>query len=200
MSAQLNVVPDPAFEALKPALAERLARLGASIHAAEFCALLDPLMRQTLQRGFAEAGAHEGTVWLLDETSENLEPAYNSGPDADKFVGSFKQPLGAGLICMVFASQQAFLENEVSKNRQQSKLLDSRLRNETLAMMAVPFNFLHDCRGVISCVQLQRPGMAQSVPAGFTPAHLNEVQRVAALLSQLLEFRLLSLAIGWNGA
>jgi len=180
------------------ALAGRLRQIGSSIHAAEFRALLDPLICQTLRRGFAEAGAHEGTVWLLDEAGENLEPAYNTGPGAEKFVGSFKQPLGSGLICMVFASQQPFLENEVYRNGQQSKLLDSRLQTQTHAMIAVPFHLLHDCRGVVSCVQLKSAGEAGPDPPGFKPGHLEDVQRTAAIVSQLIEFRVLSLAIGWT--
>jgi len=104
--------------------------------------------------------------------------------------------LGSGIICMVFASQQPFLENEVSRNAQQSKLLDSRLQMQTHSMIAVPFHFLHDCRGVISCVQLKSPG-EEGEPPGFKPSHLVEVQRAAALISQLIEFRVLSRAVGW---
>jgi len=194
----LNTFWDPTFESQTPALVERLRQRGSSIHAREFRALLDPLLRQTLQRGFADAGADEGTVWLVDEAGENLEPAYNTGAHAEKFVGSFKQPLGAGLICMVFASQQPFLENEICRNTQQSKLLDSRLQTQTHAMIVVPFHFLHDCRGVISCVQLKCPGAAGPDPAGFKPEQLEELQRTAAIAAQLIDFRVLSLAVGWT--
>jgi len=191
-------VAEPAFEDLKPVLQERLARVGASIHIEQFGAIFDPLMRQILQQGFAEAGAHEGTVWLLDEGGEHLTPAYNSGPQADQFVGKFKQPLNAGLICMVFASEQPFLENEVWKNAQQSKLLDSMLEVQTFAMIAVPFNFLRACRGVISCVQLKHSRSREPDPAGFRPEHLASIQRAATLLSQLIESRLLSRTVGWE--
>ncbi len=196
MGARLNILPDPAFMDLKPVLSERLARIGATIHAQQFGAVLDPLMRQTLQQGFAEAGAHEGTIWLLDDTGENLTPAYNTGPDAEKLRG-FKQPLNTGLICMVFGSEQPFLENEVTRNSQQSKLLDKLLKVQTYAMIAVPFYFLDGCRGVISCVQLQRPGSGEPDPPGFQPQHLASVQRTAAVLSQLIEYRLLSCTVGW---
>src|SRR5262245_878395 len=165
MNTRLNVLPDPAFLDLKTVLAERLERLAAGIHPAQFGSLLDPLMRQTLERGFAEAGAHEGTVWLLDQSGEFLVPAWNSGPNAARLVGQFKQPLNAGLICMVFSSEQPFLENEVWKNSKQSKLLDSMLEVQTGAMIAVPFYFLRACRGVVSCVKLTKPkGDASSRP------------------------------------
>jgi len=199
LATRFYIAPDPAFAELQTSLGERLARLGAGVHAAEFGALLDPLMRQTLQKGFDDAGAHEGTVWLLDESGENLEPAFNTGPDAEKFVGKFKQPLASGLICMVFATQQPFLENDVAVNQKQSKLLDASLRVETRSMIAVPFHFLRDCRGVISCVQLKRAGAADADAPGFTPASLAGVQCAASLLSRLLEFRLLAQVVGWNG-
>jgi hypothetical protein len=198
LAARFNILPDPAFLDLKPALTERLDRLGGHIHAEQFPALLDPLMRQALLSGFAEAGADEGTIWLLDAAGENLEPAYNSGPQADKLVGHFKQPLNTGLICMVFASEQPFLENEVWKNSQQSKLLDSLLEVQTYAMIAVPFCFLQACRGVVSCVQLNRQRAGQTEPPGFRPEHLASVERATEMLSRLIEYRLLSRTVAWG--
>jgi transcriptional regulator with GAF, ATPase, and Fis domain len=195
--ARLNLLPDPAFVELHAALSERLERIAAAIHTEQFEALLDPLLRHTLERGFIEAGAHEGTVWLLDEKAKHLVPAFNTGPDAARLVGKFKQPLNSGLICMVFASEQPFLENDIQKNSDQSKLLDSRLKVQTYAMIAVPFHFIHACRGVLSCVQLKRSSL-EVEPGGFRPEHLARVQRAAALLSQLIEFRLLSRAVGWT--
>ena len=207
-SAQrLNLLPDRSFLDLKPALVERLERIGAGLRAEQFASALDPLMRQVLDRGFAEAGAHEGTVWLLDANEHHLVPAYNNGPNAHRMVGRFKQPLSAGLICMVFASEQPFLENEVQANALQSKLLDSALAVRTTAMLAVPFSFLRAPRGVISCVQLEntRAGKGSSgapppPPAapGFRPEHLAGLQLAATLVAQLLEFRLLSRAVGWS--
>ncbi|HWX21739.1 MAG TPA: hypothetical protein VN578_17685 [Candidatus Binatia bacterium] len=195
-TTRLNLLPEPAFLELKPMLSERLEQVATSLHAEQFGSLLDPLMRQILERGFTEAGAHEGTVWLLEQTGEYLTPAYNTGPNSAQLVGKFKQPLSAGLICMVFASEQPFVENEVWKNAAQSKLLDTRLGVQTCAMIAVPFYFLRACRGVVSCVQLQHAGAAP--PSGFRPEHLAGVQQAAALLSQLLEFRLLSRTVGWT--
>lgn len=195
LNSRLNILPDPAFLNLKPVLSERLERIAATLQPEQFASLLDPLMRQTIEHGFAEAGADEGTVWLLDQVGENLVPAWNSGPHAGQLVGKFKQPLKAGLICMVFSSEQPFLENEVWKNSRQSKLLDSMLEVQTSAMIAVPFYFLRACRGVVSCVRLTKP---ESETPGFLPEHLTHVQRAAAILSQLVELRLISSTVGWS--
>jgi hypothetical protein len=193
----LNILPDPAWESLKPALREHISQVGANLPAAQFATLLDPLMRDVMLQGFAQVGAHEGTVWLVDEAHENLAAAYNTGPEAGRIVGTFKQPLNSGLICMVFASEQPFLENEVFKNRQQSKALDSMLRTETFAMIAVPFYLLGECRGVVSCVQLRRPDATEAPPPGFRPENLVRIQRMTAVFSQLLEYRILCQTLGW---
>jgi hypothetical protein len=198
LTARLNIVPDPAFLDLRPVLSERLSRIGATIHAEQFRALLDPLMRQALLQGFAEAGAHDGAVWLLDETSEHLEPVFGTGGHAERLIGHFKQPLNEGLICMVFASERPFLENDVWKNEQHSQLVDTFLDIQTCAMIAVPFYFLQACRGVVSCVQLKKTGARGAEPPGFRPEHLASVQRAAATLSRLIELRLLSRTIGWT--
>jgi hypothetical protein len=198
MNSRLNWRPDPAFDHLKPALLERMSQLGDAIHAAQFESLLDPLLRQIFERGFADAKAHEGTVWLVDDAGEFLEPAFNSGPHAEKIVGQFKQHLGSGLISMVFATEQPFVDNDVSGNARQSKLLDATLGVQTRALIAVPFHFLNACRGVVSCVQLTPADKNAPAPRGFLPAHLAEVQRAAALAAQLIEYRLLSRAVGWD--
>lgn len=198
MSARLNLCTDPAFATLQSLLTERMARLGTEIHAAQFAALLDPLLREIIKQGFADAGAHEGTVWLVDAAGESLEPAHTVGPHAEKIVGQFKQPLGSGLISMVFATEQPFLENEVTRNTQQNKLLDAQLDVQTHSLIAVPFHFLNACRGVVSCVRFKSPNGGAGGPPGFHAIHLGHVQRATALLSQLLEYRLLSRTVGWT--
>lgn len=198
MSNRLNLLPDPAFQALRAVLSERLEQLGGEIRAGQFGRLLDPLLRRIVEQGFAEAGAHEGTIWLLDATEKFLEPTFNTGPRASQIVGQFKQPLGSGLISMVFATEQPFLENDIIRNAQQCKLLDAQLGVRTHALIAVPFHFLHACRGVVSCVQLKSPDPQTVDPPGFQPPHLAAVQRATAMLSQLIEYRLLSQVVGWT--
>jgi hypothetical protein len=195
LSAFRTIVPDPGFEALRPALLERLERIGSEIRAVDIDSIFDPPMREFLQQGFARVGAHEGTVWLLDGAGKNLVPALNTGPDADR-LADFKQPLNDGLISMVFSSEQSFLENEVWKNSGQSKMLDTLLGKQTCAMIAVPFSFLHACRGVISCVQLKTGGAAEPEPSGFNSEHLASIQRTADFLARLIDLRVIRQIIG----
>lgn len=198
MSPRFTILAEPRFADLKAVLTERLAQAGVSVTPENFASLLDPLAREVLQKGFDEAGAQEGTIWLLDEADQCLIPAYNTGPHAHKFVGHFRQPLQAGLICMVFATEEPFVENEVHKNSRASKLLDASLGVQTQALIAVPFYLLRQCRGVVSCVQLLA-GAAKAGPVpAFGPAALSAVQRAASIVTRLLEYRLLSRVVDWT--
>ncbi|HUC86382.1 MAG TPA: GAF domain-containing protein [Candidatus Acidoferrales bacterium] len=191
---RLNIVPAPAFQELRNELFTQLEKAGSSLRADRFGALLDPLTEAVFRQGIQHAGGAEGTIWVADEAGEFLVPAHNSGPRAQEIVGQFKQPIGSGLICLVFASEQPFLENDVARNSQQSKLLDNLLNVHTTALIAVPFYFLRQCRGVISCVQLSSSGQN----GGFHPQDLACVQQLAEVLSRLIDFQFLSTEVGWN--
>ena len=194
-----SVLPEPRFAELGPVLAQRLEQVATrTITPWNFGSLLDTLMQEVFQHGLTAAGAHEGTIWLLDPEEQNLIPAYNTGLDADRFVGTFRQPLNQGLVCMVFASEQPFVENDVYKNTRQSRQLDSLLQKQTHALIALPFYFLKNCRGVVSCVQLGEPERQQPARCGFTHVHLAEMQRTVGILSRLLEYQLLGRTVGWQ--
>jgi len=197
LAARCNILPEPRFAPLKSILLERLGQIGAAIQPENFCSLLDALMREVLQQAFADAGADEGSVWLLDDAAEHLIIAHNTGPNASRVVGQFKQPVHSGLIGMVFASEQPFIENEVYKNSRQNKTLDELLSCRTSALLAAPFYFLDACRGIVSAVQLEQPDSPETRD-GFDPDHLAAVQRASALLGRLIEFRLLSDTVGWS--
>ena len=149
-------------------------------------------------------GADEGSIWLLDEEKKHLVVAYNSGPNTDSIVG-FKQPLGKGIVSLVVASENAFVENQGYKNAKHSATLDKKLHKTTYAMIAVPFYFLNQVRGVISCVQLLdvmvQDGEAAATgttPAGFGPHELNAIQTISAVIRDLIDYRMLGTAVGWN--
>jgi|SRR5579862_6407432 len=195
---RLNLLPDPRFAPLRNALDERMRLSADAIHADNFESLLDPLLRQTLGSGFQRAGAHEGTVWLVDASREHLVAACNTGPNAARFVGEFNQPLGSGLISMVYANEQPFSENAVYQNAMQDKRLDQRLGVLTCAMIAVPFYFAGSLRGVISCVQLKEAASTKPDPPGFAPESLRSVQFAATVAGKLIDLQLLSIAVGWG--
>lgn len=196
MAARLNILPDERFAPLRGALEERLAAVGSSIRPENFSALCDGMIRYVLEQSFHKAGAHGGLIWLLDESKEYLIPAFGVGPVSERLVLQHQQPVREGIVSMVMMSEQPFCENEVYKNAHHSKRVDEKLQLLTYAMIVVPFYFLRQCRGVISCVKVQT-APDKPPPDGFGIDDLRTVQRAAAVLTELIDYRLLRQTIHW---
>jgi hypothetical protein len=203
-ATRANFLPEQRFVPLRPALQEHLSKLGVAVTPENFLSICDDMLLKLLKETFERIGANEGSIWLLDQTKEHLVVAYNSGPNTAKIMG-FKQPVSKGIVSLVVASEHAFVENQVYKNAKHSKDLDQKLRKTTYAMIAVPLYFLNEVRGVISCVQLLdvevRDGQAEATgdtPRGFGPPELNANHTIAAVVRDLIDYRLLGTAVGWN--
>jgi hypothetical protein len=203
-STRANFLPEPRFVPLRPALQEHLAKLGAAVTPENFLSICDEMLLKLLKDTFARISADEGSIWLLDQEKQHLVVAYNSGENTAKIMG-FKQPTTKGIVSLVVASEHAFVENQVYKNAKHSATLDQKLHKTTYAMIAVPLYFLNEVRGVISCVQLLdvvvQEGQAAATgdtPAGFGPPELNAIQTIAAVVRDLIDYRLLGTAVGWN--
>ena len=205
MSSRVNFLPDERFLSLRSALKERLDKMAEVITPENLCGILDLRSENVLRDAFARVGADEGSIWLLDPPKENLVVAYNTGGHAAAIVG-FKQPVGSGIVSTSLASEHGFAENEVYKHELHSRLLDDKLSLTTYAMIVVPFYFLNACRGVISCVQLfnvrREAGHAVPVgqiPPGFDIEQLNLIKRASSVISDLIDYRLLRVTVGWDG-
>jgi hypothetical protein len=205
MNGRVNFLPDERFLPLRSALKERLQKMAEVLTPENLGCILDSRIENVLGDAFARVGADEGSVWLLDPAGEHLVIAYNTGAHAAEIVG-FKQPAGSGIVSTSLASEQGFAENEVYKHELHSRLLDDKLSLTTYAMIVVPFYFLNACRGVISCVQLfkvrREAGRAVPVgpvPAGFDMEQLNVIKRASLVISDLIDYRLLRVTVGWDG-
>ena len=199
MAERVTVLPDERWIALRPALLATLHSVAGEVCGAPFASFLDASMRSLLVGAFDRVGAHEGTVWLLDEAKTALVPRFNSGANAEKFVGRFQQKLDAGMISMVAVTEQPVCENEVCRNARHDGRLDGELRVKTWAMVAVPFSFFSELRGVISCVQLVGAECGETTLPGFSAEHLHELQHAAGLLSRIIEYRILAQCLGLEG-
>tara|TARA_R110002096_G_scaffold182022_11_gene359802 strand:- start:2603 stop:3148 length:546 start_codon:yes stop_codon:yes gene_type:complete len=159
-------------------------------------ALLDPVSIALLRESFVKIGGCEGTVWLADEDERNLVAVYNSGSDAGSLVG-FEQPVGSGIISLVYAQQQPYCENDIGGSRGHDDTLDRKIEKHTTAMIAVPFYFAFGLRGVISCVQLEEDetGGEQS---GFSSSEVEVLSRTVNVVGRLIDETLLSTALGIN--
>ena len=198
MSERFAVLNDDRLNSIRPIINARLQEAAGLVGGGAFEEFFDGTMQALLRDGLNRIHAHEGTVWLLDPTRSFLMPRFNTGPKASEFVGKYRQSLRSGMISMVVATEQPICENEVQKNQQQDKTLDRQLGLLTCAMIAAPFYFTDEMRGVISGVRLKAAGDADE-PAGFGVEDLEALQLTTTVLTRMIEYRLLSLVLGREG-
>jgi GAF domain-containing protein len=153
--------------------------------------ILDAPVQRLFAREVGAVGADEGSVWWADPERSALTIVLNSGPHRDRLVGTFSQPLSAGLISMVFATQQPFGESDVARNRTQDSTLDQKLGVRTEAMIAVPLVMNDLPVGVISCVQLQHT-VRPAALTPFGPDAMHRMQDLSIVVGRLLHYGLSS--------
>jgi hypothetical protein len=197
---RFTVLPDVRLSAVRGIVSTRMDEVALALASGGFEDFFTPTMRGALLDGFEQVGAHEGTVWLIDASERFLIPRFNNGPNAATFVGRFRQSLQSGMIGMVVATQQPICENRAHLNAVHDPRLDQELGLVTSAMIAVPFYFASQLRGVISAVQLQRAKGDEPELPGFSPRHLSQLQLTADVLERLIEHELLTLSLGLGAA
>jgi hypothetical protein len=195
---RFNLLPDPKFFTQINALEDRISAAANLLNPDTFLDFADKVTLAALDQGFRLARGDEGTIWLADRSAGALIPVYNSGPRAEKWIGKFSQPLNTGIVSMVFSTEQPFCENEVWRNVTQDPTLDQMLAVQTESMIAVPFYFARECRGVISCVKLAGSDGMKKNPDGFTMESMREISLAVAILSSLFDYKLLSSVLGWE--
>jgi hypothetical protein len=99
---------------------------------------------------------------------------------------------------MVFSIQQAFCENEVSRNPAQDRTIGEVVGFEIESMIAVPLNFARECRGVVSCVIRAHSDKTASGSRRFTAESLREVSLATYVVSSLFDYTLLAGILGWE--
>jgi hypothetical protein len=158
----------------------------------QLVSLIDAGALSLLRDAFADAGGCEGTVWLIDRRAGELVACYNSGTEADRLVG-FRQPVGQGIISMVFAQQQPYCENHIEASHGHDDTLDRKISKHTTAMIAVPFYFGFRLRGVVSCVQLAEAPRSRE---GFSSGDVETITRAVNLVERLIDGTLLTSLLG----
>ena len=196
MSGRITVLPDDRLVAHHGTVQQSFRRAAACICEGGFDDFFDSTMREFFCGCLAARGAHEGTVWLINAEGTALIPRFNNGPNATGFVDKFQQSLSTGMISAVVATEQPMCENAVQLNHARDPSLDRKLGVRTCAMLAVPFYFAGELRGVISAVQLARADSTEPEPPGFSPEALAALQVNAAVLGRLLERKLLGAVLG----
>ncbi|MEM1441569.1 MAG: GAF domain-containing protein [Verrucomicrobiota bacterium] len=156
--------------------------------------LFDDVAISLLREAFTHIGGCEGTIWLADGNEQNLVASYNSGDDADSLVG-FEQPIGSGIISMVFSQQQPYCENDIQASDGHDDTLDRKISKHTTALIAVPLYFAFGLRGVISCVQLKEVE-SEMGKKGFSSTDVEKLALVSNVVERLVNETLMSSALG----
>ena len=194
---RFSLLPDPRFRKHVSALVDRLDKAAKLITRETFDDFADDLITTTLTDSFEAAGADEGTLWLVNSGKSELDAVFNNGPTAAKIL-KHSQRLDRGLISMVFSTGQPFCENNIAQNPEHDKEVDQQTGVSTTAMIAVPFYFAQQCRGIVSCVQLTKKLGSDLSRIGFDMESMREVSRASALLTRLFDFKLISRIIGYG--
>ncbi len=196
---RFTVLPEEKFSELRSSVQERLKSAAVMASSEYFRSLLDPGISGLLSTTLHHIGAHDGTIWLLSSSRDALVPRFSTGSRAEEYVGKFRQPLNAGLIGLVFHTEQPLSENGLYQSARHDKTLDLRLGLQTCAMIAVPLVFCGEVRGVLSCSQIKSANSDEPDPPGFTDNDLRAVQLTTAAIGRLIEGKLLRLCIGMAG-
>lgn len=194
---RFKLLPDETFAVHLRSLESRVLDAGDLVNAETFLNFADKAAIAVFERSFGAAGADEGTIWLVDRTEEVLIPVFNTGPQAEEIL-KWRQPLDRGIIGMVFSTQQAFCENEMSRNPAQDRTIGKVVGFEIESMIAVPLNFARECRGVVSCVVQAHSDKTGVEPRRFNGESLREVSLAANVVSSLFDYALLAGVLGWE--
>lgn len=159
---------------------------------AQLVSVIDAASLALLRDAFVQAGGCEGTIWLIDGRNSDLVACYNSGGEAERLVG-FRQPVGQGIISMVYSQQQPYCENQIHASKGHDDTLDRKIAKHTTAMIAVPFYFGFGLRGVVSCVQLAEAPKSRE---GFSSSDVDTLARAVNLVERLINGTLLTALLG----
>ncbi|MCW0219741.1 MAG: GAF domain-containing protein, partial [Prosthecobacter sp.] len=177
MATPFSTFPDPELSSLEEKLSTRRDEFARQALLRTPVALVEGLPARLVQQSLSSVRADEGSLWLAMDDSQTLMPVWNNGPDAARFVGSFRLPATQGITGMVFTSGLAACESEVCFHQKQNRELDRTLGVLTWAMLAVPLKFAGEMRGVITAVRLIRLAELPEIsrvpesPADFPPGY-----------------------------
>lgn len=192
---RIEFLGNPELASIKPVLEAEILDIFGKLSPSQFRHLFaGQLLQKHLASAFRAANATEGTFWLADFDTGELVPIYNNGEQAGKILSDIRQPLGKGLIGMVFATEQSFCENEVYKNSMHSKGVDQCVNMITTSMIAAPVFFGKKTRGVVSCVRL-KADVDSTDPPGFTHEDFRHIQVAADTVEVLIQYRALHVAL-----
>ncbi len=193
ISSRLQIVRPRSVAEGGDELRRWLQTLLSSLRPGAWAEVIDDLAHEAFAAGVAEVDATEGTIWVHDREGCSLVPIYNTGARSEEFVGTYSQPLGRGIISMVFEQQLSVAEDVSRRLDTHDSTLDERLGVATTALLAVPLVVKGVTIGVLSAVRL-RDSSESSSP--FAPDTVEVFERLAEVLRRMIEWELVQIGLG----
>lgn len=165
----------------------------------ELAETFDDTSLQLLHHAAQRVRCTEASIWLVDREARALRMMYNTGPRAEQLVDVLTQPLSAGIISLVFQSEQGLIENRIRESSSHSKQVDDALSQETVALVAVPLHLFGVCVGVLSSVHLEKAPDTSS-NAAFRLSDLRDLEMVSSVLQRLVEHQALTVCLERSNA
>jgi len=191
-------IPDIPFEAEAARVRQALRALARSVSPQTLKPLIDKGLAAILDTVSARTMSDEGTLWAIDREAQALVPIHHRGPDPAAFLARVSQPLGAGIISMVFAGGSSLCENDIAANPAHSQHIDQITGRETAAMIVTPIHAAGRVVAVLTGVKIRHARGAE--PSCYTLEDLSALQATARLAGELIEHRMLVDLCGWDDA
>lgn len=118
---------------------------------------LEPLLQKILESAVTILNCEAGTLFLLDETTDELVFRVVIGPAAQSLIGQ-RLPRGKGIASKAVLERKAVIENNVEADTSWDASTDKRTGFRTRSILAVPLELKERVIGVVEVIN-RRDGL-----------------------------------------
>ncbi len=103
-----------------------------------------------LKHVVAEMGAHEASMWIINDETDKLVICYNT----EELERHFSQSLDSGFVSKAYQEEGPVHQKGINRYVDSSPLIDNEHAQKTQHQISVPFYLFGKLCGVLSVVQL----------------------------------------------
>lgn len=118
---------------------------------------LNPLLQNILENAVGILGCEAGSLFLVDEQTDELVFRVTVGPVASNLIGK-RLPAGTGIVGRAVQSRSAVIENEDQNTKSRFKGVDQQTGFVSRSLLAVPLQVKDKVIGVIEVIN-RRDGL-----------------------------------------
>jgi hypothetical protein len=191
---RLIVVPLDEFHDHATHLNHHLNLIGAEINPFNFTSLVDAELHALFTSSIEPLAPKGGAIWIRDGQRKELTLAMHTSSDAQSFVGNTSTASKTALENRVFETKTSEqIEGKEGNNNDRS--LDQKLGKFAAFTLATPLILFDKPRGVITAT---RYFGSATPPQRFTKTEQGQLSRLSTLVERLVEFPIVSAAVGYD--